>query len=93
MYGTIMPVHDPMPFAMPVIVPAKFGLKSIGLTIVLAVCRPCAPTEMVKNNATSTASQPAYEAAMIKVASIAEAGNTFCVVNLLKWLSKVISAD
>lgn len=37
MYGTIMPVHDPMPFAMPVIVPEKFGLKSMGLTIVLAV--------------------------------------------------------
>lgn len=70
-----MPVTEPIPFVKPVIVPEKFGLKSIGLIMLLAEMKPCDPTDIIKNAPTNIASQPAYAAASTNEPSITAAIN------------------
>lgn len=71
--GTMMPIHEPSPYRMALMVPAKFGDKSMALTNVHDVCRPCAPMAIVKNSPTNNVWQPAYDAATSEMPSIRQA--------------------
>lgn len=54
-------------------VAAKFGLKSIELIIMMEIWTPCEATAIANMQPTSKALQPAYDAAIMKMASAKEA--------------------
>lgn len=64
--GASIPFKAPAPFAKLINVPAKFGLKSIGVKFAPTVENPRNPMETMKNITIRMWLQPAYEAKMVK---------------------------
>lgn len=73
MYGAKIPNTLPIPFVMPLNVPAYTGLKSIGFNITPTVIIPSAPIDIMNSVTTSNSLQPAYDAAITKNAGTIEA--------------------
>lgn len=71
--GTATPIIQAIVPMMPVIIPAKFGLRSNELIIIDDVSRPLAPTATATLAPTSIGSQPAYAATNMNTPLIVDA--------------------